>query len=83
MQSELQENTPWNTYVNLGLPPTPISNPGKESILAAVDPETTDFIYFVADGDGGHKFAKNLEEHNKNVREWRLIEKNRVNSAVE
>jgi UPF0755 protein len=73
-QSELRRETPWNTYVIDGLPPTPIANPGREAILAAVNPEATDYIFFVADGTGGHAFAVTLEEHNQNVARWRAIE---------
>ena len=75
-QSELRMDTPWNTYLRGGLPPTPIANPGEESIFAALNPENTDFIFFVADGTGGHAFATNLTDHNKNVSKWRAIEKN-------
>lgn len=73
-QSELRRETPWNTYVIDGLPPTPIANPGRASIEAALAPDGTDFIYFVADGSGGHAFAETLEEHNRNVAKWRQIE---------
>jgi UPF0755 protein len=73
-QSELRRETPWNTYVIDGLPPTPIANPGLLSIEAALDPDTTDYIFFVADGTGGHAFAKTLDEHNENVARWRAIE---------
>lgn len=76
-QSELRRETPWNTYVIKGLPPTPIANPGKAAIQAALDPDTTDFIFFVADGTGGHAFAQTLAEHNRNVAEWRKIERAR------
>jgi len=73
-QSELRGETPWNTYVIDGLPPTPIANPGKAAIEAALNPETTDYVFFVADGTGGHAFATNLDDHNRNVARWREIE---------
>jgi len=73
-QSELRRETPYNTYVIDGLPPTPIANPGAESIKAAVNPDTTDYLFFVADGTGGHAFAETLDEHNENVARWRKIE---------
>ena len=66
-RSELKKDTPWNTYLYRGLPPTPIANPGRESIRAALNPADTKFLYFVADGQGGHAFATNLKDHNKNV----------------
>lgn len=73
-QSELQRETPWNTYVIAGLPPTPIANPGIESLRAAVDPEVSDFVFFVArtlDPSDGHAFARTLDEHNRNVAAYR------------
>ena len=73
-KSELRRDTPWNTYVNRGLPPTPIANPGLASLQAAVSPTETDYIFFVADGTGGHTFAVTLKEHNRNVAAWRKIE---------
>ena len=76
-QSELRSKTPWNTYIIDGLPPTPIANPGVDSLMAAANPDDTDFIFFVADGSGGHAFAKTLAEHNKNVARWRKIEAER------
>lgn len=77
-QSELRTETPWNTYVINGLPPTPIANPGRASLEAAVNPDDTDFIFFVADGSGGHAFAETLDEHNRNVARWREIEAERA-----
>ncbi|WP_293447842.1 endolytic transglycosylase MltG [Planktotalea sp.] len=79
-QSELRRETPWNTYVIDGLPPTPIANPGLASLQAAVDPDETPFIFFVADGTGGHAFAVTLAEHNANVAKWRQIESERANN---
>ncbi|SFB83753.1 endolytic transglycosylase MltG [Tropicimonas isoalkanivorans] len=77
-QSELRKATPYNTYVIPGLPPTPIANPGRESIAAALNPADTDYLFFVADGSGGHAFASTLREHNENVRRWREIEAQQV-----
>jgi UPF0755 protein len=76
-QSELRGETPWNTYVIPGLPPTPIANPGRASLEAAANPDTTPYIFFVADGTGGHAFATTLAEHNRNVARWREIEAER------
>lgn len=79
-QSELRKATPWNTYVILGLPPTPIANPGMASLEAAANPDTSDYLFFVADGTGGHAFATTLDEHNSNVARWRQIEADRNNN---
>ena len=79
-QSELRRATPWNTYVIEGLPPTPIANPGLDSLIAAVNPEDSKFVFFVADGTGGHAFAETLAEHNRNVAKWRQIEADRNNN---
>jgi UPF0755 protein len=76
-QSELRRATPYNTYVIEGLPPTPIANPGEASLMAAVNPDETDYLFFVADGTGGHAFAETLDEHNRNVARWRQIEAER------
>jgi len=80
-QSELRGATPWNTYVIEGLPPTPIANPGRAAIEAALNPDTTEYIFFVADGTGGHAFATNLNDHNRNVAKWREIEAQRENDG--
>ncbi|MCG7521281.1 endolytic transglycosylase MltG [Ruegeria sp. Ofav3-42] len=80
-RSELRRATPWNTYVIDGLPPTPIANPGLASLEAAVAPEDTNFVFFVADGTGGHAFAETLQEHNRNVAKWREIEAERQSSG--
>ena len=79
-QSELRRETPWNTYVIPALPPTPIANPGRASIEAALNPDSSPFIFFVADGTGGHAFATTLADHNRNVQAWRVIEAERANN---
>jgi UPF0755 protein len=73
---DLQTPNPYNTYLNFGLPPTPIANPGKASIDAVFNPELHDYLFFVADGTGGHAFARNYTEHLKNVERWRAIRPN-------
>jgi len=73
--SELDLDTPWNTYTRRGLPQTPICNPSQEAILAASRPAKTDYLFFLADGTGGHNFAATLSEHNKNVQKWRALNK--------
>ena len=73
-RSELRRDHPYNTYVHAGLPPTPIANPGRASISAALEPASSDYLYFVADGKGGHSFAKTFAEHLRNVRIWRKVE---------
>jgi len=76
-QSEIDRVTDWNTYQIPALPKTPICNPGKEAILAVLNPDETDALFFVADGTGGHAFAKTLREHERNVSKWRKIQRER------
>jgi UPF0755 protein len=75
---ELQTPTAWNTYVINGLPPTPIANPGRASMLAVLNPPKTTELFFVADGSGGHVFASTFEEHQRNVAKWRAVERQRA-----
>lgn len=76
-RSEIDRKTDWNTYQIDGLPITPICNPGRAAIEATLNPMDTEDIFFVADGTGGHAFAKTLREHNNNVKKWRAIERQR------
>lgn len=76
-RSEIDRVTPWNTYQIPRLPKTPICNPGADAIAAVLNPAKTEAIFFVADGTGGHAFAKTLREHNRNVAKWRKIERAR------
>lgn len=73
-QSDLDSATPYNTYQVSGLPPTAIANPGRAALESVANPSRTNELYFVADGTGGHAFAANLEEHNRNVARWRRLE---------
>jgi UPF0755 protein len=77
LRSELDKETPYNTYKIQGLTPTPIANPGRAAIEAVLNPARTKDLYFVADGAGGHAFAPTLAKHNENVAQWRKIERER------
>jgi UPF0755 protein len=76
-RSDLDGETPYNTYIISGLPPGPICHPGRDSIAAVLSPAQTEDLFFVADGSGGHAFAKTLREHNRNVAAWRRIQRER------
>jgi len=79
--SELAGDSPYNSYRVAGLPPTPIANPGREALAAVLNPPTSDELYFVADGSGGHAFASTYEAHARNVERWRALERQRAAGA--
>jgi UPF0755 protein len=81
-RSDIDTPTPYNTYTINGLPPGPIAIPGRASLEAVANPSRTEDLYFVADGTGGHVFAKTLDEHNQNVARWREIERQRAEAAA-
>lgn len=68
---DLKTPHPFNTYVNRGLPPAPICNPGRDSILAVLQPLKTNELYFVADGTGGHVFSQTFDQHRRNIAAWK------------
>lgn len=82
-RSEIQRQTPYNTYLIAGLPPTPIANPGREALAAVLNPPDSDYLFFVADGSGGHAFARTFDEHLRNVARWRAIEADRAGQPAE
>ncbi len=86
LRSEINQHTPYNTYQIDGLPPTPIANPGIDSLRAVANPDTHDYLYFVAAGprsSDGHVFAETYQEHQRNVARWREIEAERNAAAAE
>ena len=82
-RSEIDRKTDWNTYQIDGLPKTPICNPGRDAIIAVLNPPETDYVFFVADGKGGHLFAKTYAEHQKNVAAYRAYEREEISRERE
>jgi len=82
LKSEIEQSTPYNTYVINGLPPGPIANPGKASLEATANPARTKDLYFVADGTGHHVFSENYDQHQKNVERLRSLERQRSGEVV-
>ena len=80
--ADIAADSPWNTYKIPGLPPSPIANPGRAALEAALHPADTGYLYFVADGSGGHAFAKSLDEHNRNVAKWRKLNRQAPQQAA-
>ena len=75
LSGHLKIDSPYNTYMHNGLPPAPIANVGRDAIRGVLKPAHTKYLFFVADGRGGHKFSKDYKEHQKNHEEWREIKK--------
>ena len=74
-RNHLKIESPYNTYINRGLPPAPIANVGLDAVRAVLNPANTNYLFFVADGNGGHKFSRTYEQHMKNHADWREIKK--------
>ena len=81
LREHLKVDSPYNTYQNTGLPPAPIANVGRHAIRAVMNPADTNYLFFVADGTGGHKFSYNYESHLKNQADWREIKKMKKNET--